>query len=78
MTQLRPAPIGLEALSERECAVLRAYIRHGRLRLIGNELGISEQTVKNHSSLILSKLGVATLGQAAVLFDRWMRGEAGE
>jgi len=65
--------VGLESLGPREQEILAAYPRLGRGKLIAYELGISEQTVKNHITNILRKLDCAAFGQAAVLFDRWQR-----
>lgn len=63
------------ALTTREQQILRAYPRLGVQKLIAHELGLHQQTVKTHASSILRKLGCVTLGQAAVLFDRWERPE---
>lgn len=59
-----PAVQRAHVLSVRECAVLRA-VRAGQSNLaIGEQLGISALTVKNHLSRIMRKLGASTRGQA--------------
>ncbi|HEX5499663.1 MAG TPA: response regulator transcription factor, partial [Thermomicrobiales bacterium] len=61
-TRFRQAP-----LTRRELQVLRG-ISAGRTNAeIGDELGISAQTVKNHVTAILRKLGVSDRTQAVVL-----------
>jgi len=53
-------------LSPREMEILELVIRGMSNREIAYHLGISHQTVKNHMTSILSKLGVADRTQAAV------------
>lgn len=65
---------GVEALSPREREILRTWPELGSNDLLAAELGISTQTVKNHIGSIHRKLGVRTIGQAAILFDRWEHG----
>lgn len=67
-------PRDFEALSPREREILRLMPTAGSNQRLANELGISPQTVKNHLASIHRKLGVATTGQAVVLFDRWEHG----
>ncbi|MFI6284534.1 response regulator [Streptomyces sp. NPDC051018] len=57
----------LAALSERERAVLELIGAGLTNREISQELHLSEKTVKNHISRLLSKLGVERRVQAAVL-----------
>ena len=57
-------------LTPREVEVLESYERHGVLKLVAHELGISYQTVKNYTSSIQHKMRAASLGQAAVRFER--------
>ena len=59
----RSAP---EELSERELGVLQLLARGQRNREIGQELVISEKTVKTHVSNILSKLHLSDRTQAAI------------
>lgn len=53
-------------LSPRETEILELVIQGMSNREIAYQLGISHQTVKNHMTSILSKLGVADRTQAAV------------
>jgi DNA-binding NarL/FixJ family response regulator len=53
-------------LSPREMEILELVIRGMSNKEIAYHLGISHQTVKNHMTAILSKLGVADRTQAAV------------
>ncbi len=56
----------LSPLSPREMEILRLVVRGMSNKEIAYDLGISHQTVKNHITAILSKLGVADRTQAAV------------
>ncbi|MER7620758.1 LuxR C-terminal-related transcriptional regulator [Streptomyces sp. NPDC126503] len=58
----------LAGLGEREVQVLRHLALGHRNRRIAQELHISESTVKFHVANILTKLGVASRGEAAALF----------
>jgi DNA-binding NarL/FixJ family response regulator len=53
------SPSPAETLTRRELRVIAAVVDGGTNRDIAHELGISEQTVKNHLSLIFDKLGVS-------------------
>lgn len=57
----------LSPLSQREMEILRVVVKGMSNKEIAYELGISHQTVKNHITAILRKLGVADRTQAAVL-----------
>jgi two-component system response regulator DevR len=59
--------VAVASLTGRESAVLRLITEGMTNRQIGAELVLSEKTVKNYVSLVLSKLGVARRTQAAVL-----------
>jgi DNA-binding NarL/FixJ family response regulator len=56
-----PAP---EALTERELAVLRLLAAGASNRAIGDQLFLTEGTVKNYVSALLEKLGAANRTQA--------------
>ncbi|MET4002866.1 MULTISPECIES: response regulator [Arthrobacter] len=63
-----PAPVpGLAELTEREREVFAALGEGLSNHVIGRRLGISEATVKTHVSRVLSKLGLASRVQAALL-----------
>ncbi|MEV4944175.1 LuxR C-terminal-related transcriptional regulator [Streptomyces sp. NPDC053755] len=68
------APAGaadpLTALGDRELEVLTRLALGLRNRQIAGELHISESTVKFHVANILTKLGVASRGEAAALFHK--------
>lgn len=57
-----PSPAQL--LTPQQRATLLAYGRLGDQRLVAAELGIGQQTVKNHLSQAYSRLGVASAPQA--------------
>ncbi|MBN1954746.1 MAG: response regulator transcription factor [Anaerolineae bacterium] len=59
-------PKFLSPLSGREMEILRLVVAGMSNKEIAYHLGISHQTVKNHITAILSKLGVADRTQAAV------------
>jgi two-component system response regulator DegU len=56
----------LSPLSAREMEILRLVVAGMSNKEIAYNLGISHQTVKNHITAVLSKLGVADRTQAAV------------
>ncbi len=60
------APLTPEPLTERELAVLRLVAQGKNNKDIGEQLVISEMTVRTHVSNILSKLHVASRTQAAL------------
>ncbi|WP_323180856.1 LuxR C-terminal-related transcriptional regulator [Streptomyces sp. NBC_01142] len=65
--EIAPAdPLG--SLGARELEVLTHLARGHRNRMIAQELHISESTVKFHVANILTKLGVASRGEASALF----------
>jgi DNA-binding NarL/FixJ family response regulator len=62
-----PAVALADQLTRREMEVVMAVSRGLSNREIGEQLGLSEKTVKNHISDILSKLGLARRAQIVVL-----------
>lgn len=58
-------PAAATVLSERECEVLALVVEGFTNRRIGDELGISRNTVKNHLRSIYTKLSVDNRTQAA-------------
>jgi DNA-binding NarL/FixJ family response regulator len=71
----RPPPVDpLDPLSPREREVLQLIARGRANRQIGDELFISEQTVKSHVSNILTKLGLEDRVQAAIFALRHQAG----
>ncbi len=71
------APLSVEALTERETEVLHLIARGCSNKEIALSLNIAEKTVKAHVGSILSKLGVTSRTQAALLAIRsgWAPGE---
>lgn len=63
---------GPQALTLREREVLHLYVELGLNKLIADRLHVSIHTVKNHNTSIIRKLGVFHIGQAAVLYERWL------
>lgn len=63
--EAQPEPAAVD-LSEREIEVLRLIARGATNREIATQLVISEGTVKNHVSNILSRLGLRDRTQAAI------------
>jgi DNA-binding NarL/FixJ family response regulator len=59
-----------DALSQRELDVLRAVSQGRANKMIASELGISENTVKNHVKSILSKLDASDRTDAAMIAIR--------
>jgi two-component system nitrate/nitrite response regulator NarL len=58
-------PAASAVLSARECEVLALVVQGYSNRQIGEELGITRNTVKNHLHSILARLGVRNRAQAA-------------
>jgi DNA-binding NarL/FixJ family response regulator len=65
-----PAPGPAGHLTEREAEALRGIARGLSNRAIAAELGIAENTVKNHVRGVLEKLGVSSRTEAAMLAVR--------
>ncbi len=57
-------------LSQQECRVLGLVVEGRTNREIGQDLGLTEKTVRNYLSNAFQKLGVTRRSQAAVLFTR--------
>jgi DNA-binding NarL/FixJ family response regulator len=68
--QTQPAALITNKLTEREIEVLRLLAKGLSNKNISDRLFLSEGTVRNHVSAILSKLGVADRTQAAVIAIR--------
>ena len=64
--KVKPAPILVDPLSERELEVIRCIIRGMRNTEIAESLFVSAETVKSHVSTAIHKLGVRDRTQAAV------------
>jgi DNA-binding NarL/FixJ family response regulator len=65
--QTQPATLVTDKLTEREVEVLRLIARGFSNADIAERLFLTEGTVRNHVSAILSKLGVSDRTQAAVI-----------
>ncbi|MFB7911395.1 LuxR C-terminal-related transcriptional regulator [Kitasatospora sp. NPDC059146] len=63
----RPREDPLTGLNPRELEVLQHLVQGHRNRVIANQLGISEHTVKFHVARILKKLNADSRGEAAAL-----------
>ncbi|HUP29096.1 MAG TPA: response regulator transcription factor [Usitatibacter sp.] len=57
-------------LSQQECRVLGLVVEGKTNRQIGDELGLTEKTVRNYLSNAFQKLGVSRRSHAAVIFTR--------
>ena len=53
-------------LSKRELEIFMELIKNKTTKEIGNKLGISEKTVRNHISNVMQKLGVKGRASAVV------------
>lgn len=53
-------------LSKRELEIFKELIKNKTTKEIGNKLGISEKTVRNHISNVMQKLGVKGRASAVV------------
>ena len=62
-------------LSDREAAAMTAVIEHGRAKTAARAMGISHRTMEVYSSAVRRKMGVNSLVQAAVAWDRYLRGQ---
>lgn len=66
------AAMAVKALSQRQCEILAEMALGHFNRQIAFRLGVSEQTVKMHRSLLMDRLGVVTSADAI-----WIAFEAG-
>lgn len=62
-------------LSEREAAAMTAVIEHGRAKTAARAMGISHRTMEVYFCAARKKMGVTSLVQAAVAWDRYLRGQ---
>jgi len=65
--QIQPATLITAKLTQREVEVLRLLAKGSSNADIADRLSLSDGTVRNHVSAILSKLGVSDRTQAAVI-----------
>jgi NarL family two-component system response regulator LiaR len=65
--QTRPATLITDKLTDKEIKILRLLAKGLNNADISDQLCLSEGTVRNHVSVILSKLGVSDRTQAAVI-----------
>ncbi len=61
-----------KAPTDQQLAVLAAYVRAGSVKEAGRQLGLAEQTVKNHLGAIYERLGVGGAIEAATALG-WIR-----
>ncbi|MFE3281115.1 LuxR C-terminal-related transcriptional regulator [Nocardia sp. NPDC059239] len=66
-SETRPSENPVAALNRRELEVLGHLSAGKRNKIIADELGISENTVKFHVARLLKKLGAATRGEAVAI-----------
>jgi len=64
---------GMEALTDREMAILRHLSRGASNKVIARELSLGEKTVKNHMTRIMAKLGVRNRVAAALVYHSRFR-----
>ena len=64
--KVKPAPILVDPLSERELEVIQCIIRGMKNTEIADSLFVSAETIKSHVSTAIHKLGVRDRTQAAV------------
>ena len=62
-------------LSAREAEAMTAVIQHGRAKTAARAMGISHRTTEVYFCNIRKKMGVSSLVQAAVVWDRYLREE---
>jgi len=60
-------------LTEREATAMTAVIQHGRSKTAARAMGISHRTVEVYFCGARKKMGVSSLVQAAVAWDRHLR-----
>lgn len=60
-------------LCEREAEAMTAVIEHGRAKTAARAMGISHRTVEIYTTAARKKMGVSSLVQAAVKWDRHLR-----
>ena len=60
-------------LSDREAAAMTAVIKHGRAKTAARAMGISHRTTEVYFCAARKKMGVSSLVQAAVAWDRHLR-----
>lgn len=60
-------------LSEREAAAMTSVIQHGRAKTAARAMGISHRTTEVYFCAARKKMGVSSLVQAAVAWDRYLR-----
>lgn len=71
---IEPEALRLASLSPQQHRILRMIVAGALNKQIAGALEISEQTVKDHVSQILRKLGATTRTQAAVIAERLAMG----
>lgn len=62
-------------LSEREATAMTAVIQHGRAKTAARAMGISHRTAEVYFCAARKKMGVSSLVQAAVAWDRHLRAQ---
>lgn len=62
-------------LTNQEVATMNALIQHGKGKTAARAMGISHRTVEVYFCAIRKKMGVSSLVQAAVKWDRHLRGQ---
>jgi len=60
-------------LTEREATAMTAVIQHGRAKTAARAMGISHRTTEVYFCAARKKMGVSSLVQAAVKWDRYLR-----
>ena len=63
-------------VTRKQHEAIRAYVRVGTYKAVADEMGISEQSVKNHMSQALARTGCQNVAQLAVAVECGLEDDA--